>query len=295
MGSNSLKLYLVPRGDGPVETVKFPWRVAHDHYRAGVLDPATADEVVERVRQAARLLEERHASGTLAIATGVFRELAELDAIAERLVGETGVRPRVISGADEAALMARGFREIGIGAPAVMCDLGGGSLEWAFEPPSGEVTSGSLPLGAIRCTYRFARAEPASDAYLSEAHAYCDALLAPLPIAGPARLVATGGTAEALATVVGHGRVRGARIDALVERVRREGPPAGLGPARRPVFLAGLVILSRVAARCGSDGLEYGTSAVRIGMVRRLVQLLERFAPAALHATQLLGVTRQER
>jgi len=298
MGSNSLKLYLVPRGadrDEAVETVKLPWRVAHDLFERGSLSPQAALEVVRCVGDAKRHLEDRGVSGTMAIATGVFRELPELDDLTERLVTETGVRPRVISGQDEAALMARGFRELGISAPAVMCDLGGASLEWAFMPGRGAAQSGSLPLGAIRNKYRFARLEHAPQEWLAQSSAYCDEALATLPVAGAPRIVATGGTAEALASVVGKGRVTAAELTAVIDRVRREGAPPGLKEGRRSVLLPGLVILSRVVARCGADGLTYGTSAVRLGMVRRLIQLLERFPPDELHATQLLGATRHGR
>lgn len=296
MGSNSLKLYLVPRGADAattIETLKFPWRIGHDLF-AGQAGAATADQVIERVVAARRELSGRPVVGVLAIATGVFRELPELDDLARRIEAETGIRPRVISGQDEAALMARGFRELAIAPPAVMVDLGGASLEWAWLPASGSQRSGSLPLGAIRNQYRFAALEGTAE-HRRAAAAHCDQLLAPLPIVAPARVVATGGTAEALASVVGREQVTAAELDAVIEQVERDGPPAQLKPGRKPVFLSGLIILSRVVARCGAGGLAYGTSAVRLGMVRRLIQLLDQFPPSQLRATQLLGATRIER
>lgn len=294
MGSNSLKLYLVPRrasGDGEIETTKLPWRVAHDFFGTGTLAAATADEVVDCVRRAAAHALGGGVLGILAIATGVFRELPEMEALSSRITAETGVVPRVIGGQDEASLMARGFRELAIAPPAVMCDLGGASLEWAFMPAQGPSRSGSLPLGAIRNAVRFAplAGEPAR--YLAESAAACDAALAALPVTGAARLVATGGTAEALSIVVGNKDVTTAELESVLEQVQREGAPETLKPGRREVFLPGLVILSRLVARCGADGLSYGTSAVRLGMVRRLIQLLERFPPSELRATQLLRVT----
>ncbi|HTM19496.1 MAG TPA: hypothetical protein VL172_03280 [Kofleriaceae bacterium] len=293
MGSNSLKLYLVPPAAdaAEIETLKFSWPIGHELYRGGGLSPASADQVLDCVIQAGRVTVERGAAGVLAIATGVFRELPDLDALAARIEAETGIRPRVISGQDEAALMARGFRELAIAAPAVMVDLGGASLEWAWMPQAGTVRSGSLPLGAIRNKYRFADREGDPAGYLEASRAHCDQALATLPITGRARVVATGGTAEAMAACVGREQVTAAELDALIERVQRDGAPAELKPARRPVLLPGLIILSRVIARCGADRIAYGTSAVRQGMVRRLIQLLERFPPGQLRATQLLRQT----
>lgn len=299
MGSNSLKLYLVPRASDPdpaIETIKLPWRVAHDLFAGGALTPTTADQVVESVREARRQAETHTLVGMLAIATGVFRELDAMDDLSARIQRETGVLPRVIGGDDEASLMARGFRELAIEPPAVMCDLGGASLEWAWMPAKGSATrSGSLALGAIRNKYRFAHLEAEPARYLADSAAYCDAQLAALPVAAGARVVATGGTAEALALVAGHERVELDELVAILERVQREGAPSNLKPGRQAVLLPGLVILWRVALRCGADAITYGTSAVRLGMVRRLIQLLEKFPPSTLHATQLLRMTQVKR
>src|SRR5687768_5453190 len=104
MGSNSLKLYLVPPAadaGAQIETVKLAWRVGHDLYDRGALRPETAEQVIGNVAQAARQAGERGVAGLLAIATGVFRELPELDELAQRIENDTGVRPRVISGQDE--------------------------------------------------------------------------------------------------------------------------------------------------------------------------------------------------
>jgi len=298
MGSNSLKLYVVPRSrgaDASIETIKFPWRVAHDLFASGTLAAETAEQVVAVMRDACRLLETRPVVGRLAIATGVFRELPDIDGLAARISDATGIAPRVIGGQDEASLMARGFRELAIAPPAVMCDLGGASLEWAWLPERGAAQSGSLALGAIRNEYRFAHMKASPRQYLDASAAYCDQALASLPVTGTAVVVATGGTAEALSVVAGSERVSTSELDAVIERVQRDGAPPTLTPARQDVFLPGLVVLSRVVARCGADGLQYGTSAVRLGMVRRLIQLLERFPPSEVRATQLLRMTQAKR
>lgn len=298
MGSNSLKLYLVPRSSdaaSEIEIIKLPWRIAHDLFSGGALGDETAAAVVDTVREASRQAQERKLLGMLAIATGVFRELPEMDALAGRILKETGVRPRVIGGDDEASLMARGFRELAIAPPAVMCDLGGASLEWAYMPREGATRSGSLPLGAIRLSYQLAHLEGSPEEHRAAAAAACDAVLARMAVEAGARVVATGGTAEALALVVGRERITASELAETIARVQREGAPTTLKPGRQAVLLPGLIILSRVVARCGADGLTYGTSAVRLGMVRRLIQLLEKFPPDALHATQLLRMTQTKR
>lgn len=293
MGSNSLKHYLVGAG-GEVSTIKVPWRVAHELFETGALSEAGIDGIVAAVLQARAAAAAGPRRGELCVATGVFRELANLDAVVARVLDGTGVRVRVIGGADEAALMARGFRELEVEEPAVLCDLGGASLEWAWRPgaarPPGP-TSGSLRLGAIRNHYAFAGRPD----YRAASEAACDAELAALPVVAPTRLVVTGGTAAALAELAGAECIPRAELDAWLDRVARDGPPAALKPSRREVLLPGLIILARLARRCDAAELRYGTAAVREGMALRLVQLLQRFPPDALRATQLLRRTRGDK
>lgn len=297
MGSNSLKLYLVnePAAAEPdIETIKLPWNVAHDYFARGSLSDDTVDEIARCVAEAGALAEGVELASVLSVATGVFREVADLDSITARVKEATGVRIRVISGADEAMLMARGFRDLHIEPPAVLCDLGGATLEWVFIDASGKARSGSERLGAIRNAYRFAEHESSPSTYLERSAAHCDAVLAPLPWTGSAKVVATGGTALALATVVGSEVVTAEQLRAVIDRVQRDGAPETLKPSRQKVFLPGLVILWRVVERCGAEDLRYGTSAVRHGMVCRLLQLLQRHAANELHATQLLRTTQKK-
>ncbi len=278
MGSNSLKLYLVKPEDGAhfIETTKYPWSVAHEFFANGSLPEAAADEVVASLRQALKAARGAELAGMLAVATGVFREIRPLDDFVERIERETNVRVRVISGADEARLMARGFRDLPVKPPLLLCDLGGATTEWVWIRDGAEPECGSMQLGAIR------------NQYLADSGAHCDTELAALPVTGPTRVVATGGTAEALAAIVGADEVTAEQLRGVIDDVRRDGAPEFLKPSRQKVLLTGLEILAKVLERCETDRLNYGTAAVRHGMVRRLIKLLDRVAPGQLHATQLL-------
>jgi hypothetical protein len=289
-GSNSLKLYLVRphEGEQSIEVFKFPWSVAHEFFSAGSLSEATIDEIVARIREARETAPEADFSRALAIATGVFREIDGLDQLLERIARDTSVRVRLITGTDEARLMARGFRELAKEQPAILCDLGGATMEWAAFAESDEPACGSLRLGAIRNEYRLAGLKPSPDEYMAASDAFCDRELDQLPVSGAVKVVVTGGTAEALALVVGSDTISREQLCDVIERVQRDGPPEQLKPSRKRVFLPGLAILLRLLKRCGASELRYGTAAVRYGMVRRLLALLDKVPRTQLHATQLL-------
>jgi exopolyphosphatase/guanosine-5'-triphosphate,3'-diphosphate pyrophosphatase len=295
MGSNSLKFYVVDiaAGDaGALQVHKFPWRVAHEYYAEARVSAACVEQIVDAVRAAQQASTGVPLAASLAIATGVFREIPAFEDVAERVAAATGVRMRLISGADEAALMARGLRQLAIPPPALLCDLGGSSLEWALGSGHGRPVAGSLPLGAIRNAQRFAGLDPSGAEYLRVSAAACDAVLAAVPVNQPVSVVATGGTAQVVADLVGDAWVGRSALVELIAAVQRHGPPPQVKETRRPVLLPGLVILWRVVERCQAEGLRHGAGAVREGMVRRLLQLLEKFPPDELRATQLLHRTR---
>jgi exopolyphosphatase/pppGpp-phosphohydrolase len=131
--------------------------------------------------------------------------------------------------------------------------------------------------------------------YLYRSSAYCDELLAGWPLESAAKVVVTGGTAKAVATHLSSEVIHLASLRCLAVHVLQEGPPDGLKPARRIVFLAGLVILWRVLVRCEASEFYFGKSSIRESMVLRLLRLLDEKRRDELHTTLLLRGTDLER
>ncbi len=290
-GSNSLKFYLVRLEAGgwhTIKTHKRPWRVAHAFFTEGRLGEGSVRELIDSLRSVETASEGVRLSSMLAVATGVFRELPDLDALASRVRAETGVRLRVISGEDEAKLMARAFLLTGRGGSFLLSDLGGATLEWAWIEEGKPTNCGSLPLGAIRNEHLFRRLRGDPESYLRESAIHCDSRLEALPAVPGTAILVTGGTARALASCRGTSRIALSDLRGLIRQVAREGAPASLKPERREVFLPGLVILERLLLRLGSDGMESAPISVRDGMAYRLIQLLGSRPRADLHSTLLL-------
>jgi exopolyphosphatase/guanosine-5'-triphosphate,3'-diphosphate pyrophosphatase len=306
MGSNSLKFYLVrgtcggeklapedgalPEG-AAITTHKFPWKVAHEFFLTRGLTDGAVDEVIGCLRAVEKVSEGLPLSSMLAVATGVFREIANIEALAARVRDETGVRLRVISGQDEAKLMARDYQSPRGPEPAFLFDLGGATTEWACFESGAAKAWGSLPLGAIRNEYLFPGDHKDAGEYLQKHAAHCDEVLARLPVRAPSRAIATGGTAKAVAQVYGSDEIPLGELRRLLQRVLSQGPPPELKKARQAVFLPGLVILWRLLVRCRAEQLVYGKTAVRDGMAGRLVRLLGTYKREDLHATLLLNST----
>jgi exopolyphosphatase/guanosine-5'-triphosphate,3'-diphosphate pyrophosphatase len=291
LGSNSLKLYLVkpqPDGGHTIKAHKVPWRVAHDYFSVGRLEEKTTREMVAAIRALEHVSEGLKLAGMIAVATGVFRELKDIGSLADRIKSDAGLRLRVITGEDEARLMACGFPRGSRTGSVLLCDLGGATTEWA-RLVDGEIQGlGSLPLGAIRNEYAFRRWKGDTAKYLALSRQACDSALEAVEAPAGTAVLATGGTAKAAAACAGKDVVPAAELSELVQRVASRGPPDTLKPERRAVLLPGLVILERVVVHCGAPALEHTQTSVRDGMAERLVHLLGTYRREDLHATLLL-------
>src|SRR5262249_3965272 len=111
-----------------------------------------------------RLAESHRVDEIIAAATSATREAENGGQFLKLVAQRTGIRPRVISGTEEARLihMAAAY---GIGATAdvaVVIDIGGGSVEITRGPGVEAQSARSFKLGVIRLSERFAKSDPLS-------------------------------------------------------------------------------------------------------------------------------------
>ncbi|MDP7547024.1 MAG: hypothetical protein QGF20_06990, partial [Alphaproteobacteria bacterium] len=88
-----------------------------------------------------------------AAATAAVRDAANREDFLARILHETGITVRILTGAEEARLSACGVLAASPGARGLVGDLGGGSLELVHLDPDRENGVGqrtSLPLGTLR-------------------------------------------------------------------------------------------------------------------------------------------------
>lgn len=164
IGSNSIKLLVAERGDDsePIRTVEH----AIEETRLGggladssrTLPPETVQRAVDSVQ---RLLSKARGAGAEVVqltATSAVRDSANRDAFRSRLEAETGLPLRILSGTEEAELIAHGLQQdpaLKGRAEIELADLGGGSLELVSYAGVRIGQSISLPLGAVRMQQLF--------------------------------------------------------------------------------------------------------------------------------------------
>ena len=270
IGTNSMRLLTAEVKDGQVDWLDR--RTTVTGLGTGVdltgrLDDAAVNRTIDVLAKYGTALGESGVSVVRAIATSATRDATNRDEFLDRAEAALGVRPDVVTGAEEAALAFAGATRAAPGSPPyVVIDIGGGSTEFVYglDAPEYEV---SVDIGSVRLTDRVLPSRPAATNELAEAQDLVAAMLeqVELPLV-PRTCIGVAGTFTSLSAisqdlpVYDPGRVHGSllsvtRIAEFVLYLSTLSIPEtaeipSLDPARAPVILAGSVIAEQAVRLC---------------------------------------------
>ena len=167
-----------------------------------------ADEALERtfaaLEEFAEVLREHGVppERTRFCATSAARDASNSEVFTSGVEARLGVRPEVLSGAEEAALVYAGAMsgfEAG-NRPALVVDIGGGSTELVLggEAPTDSV---SMDIGSVRLSERHLHNDPPTERQVAECVASIDEHLdaSGVDVASAAMVVGTSGTVKTIA------------------------------------------------------------------------------------------------
>ena len=175
------------------------------------LTPEAMNAALQALSKFKRIADSHQVDEIVAAATSATREARNGGEFLARLEHETGIRPRVISGAEEARLIhqAAVYGVDVSGGRAVVIDIGGGSVEITLGTATSLQLARSFKIGSIRLTERFVRSDPLADRderkivkhVLGEIDRYCEQILA----SGFDRVIGTSGTILSIGAVAATG------------------------------------------------------------------------------------------
>lgn len=291
VGSNASRLLIV-RAEGPgrfttVHQLRAPVRLGHSVFLTGRLDPASVDELTAAMRTFREVMEEHEVLGYRAVVTAAARDAENAGEMLRR-VSDAGIELEAIDGTEEARLVKLAVEQRVPLADrrALLCDLGGGSLELS-EVHHDEVRfSTSLQIGTVRLLESFLDdgkpVTKAQDRLLAE---YLERMLAPVRESFLRRsydvVAATGGNFETLAELcptpgaaiptidVRRARPLLARMMKMKAADRRK--QFGLRPDRADVIVPALYVLLALADLARSDAFVVPGVGLKEGLASELV------------------------
>jgi exopolyphosphatase/guanosine-5'-triphosphate,3'-diphosphate pyrophosphatase len=313
LGTNSVHLVVADVGPDGAITVVEKARQQIELGRGGFGQHRIAEDAMQRALDT--MAAYHHTMELLGVeeikvaATSAVREAQNGAELCDRITERTGIHVQVVSGYDEARLIWRGARENldPTRTPALMIDIGGGSVELVVCDPQRMRAAHSLPIGYIRLGEQFVKSDPPTDDEIAAVRRHVRSLLAPVvedpSTLGIAAALGTSGSIRTLARMAtlmrgdpvtphDHGLVvtrpelkkllgtlttsRSSRLDEL----------PGMDPRRRSTLPTAAAILYQIVKSLGVEQLSTSEQALREGLLYEWIdQHRPELALAALPTT----------
>ena len=295
LGSNTVHLLVVDAHEGarplPAHSDKAELRLAEHLTDDGQIDNTGQARLIECVKHALEVAEDRGTEDLVAFATSALRDAPNGPEVLAAVRDETGVELEVLTGNDEARLTFLAVRRwFGWSSGRLMViDIGGGSLELAAGIDELPDAVASLPLGAGRLTRTMLPGDPPSGSDVKALRKHVRAQVAgklrPFETLGEAdHVVGTSKTFKQLARLTGApGAEEGERVPRMLSLAdldkwvpklaamtydeRAELP--GVSTGRAPQLLAGAIVAEAVMSLVDVEEVQVCPWALREGIILR--------------------------
>ncbi len=253
------------------------------------LTPEAMTAALQALSKFARLAKSHEVDEILAVATSATREAENGGAFLKQIERRTGIRARIITGTEEARLIhLAAVYGVDTPKPAVVIDIGGGSVEITRGTGNTVDAARSFKIGVIRLTERFVDSDPISsrderkmtEFIREEVNRYVDSIVE----MGFDRVIGTSGTILSLGTVataIDRGtvpqEVRNLRVPVKSLRRLRKTAVAldieermrlpGLDPRRADLMVAGVILLDTLLKRLDAEEITLCDLALREGVL----------------------------
>jgi len=195
IGTNSMRL-LVTNGTGEIGRWVEVTGLGRGVDLSGTLSAEGIEESLAALARFGAEMDRAEVEKREAIATSASRDAANREVFFDLAESALGVRPRLITGEEEARLSFAGAtHQVDAAAPVVVSDIGGGSTE--FVTAEGEL---SIDIGSVRLTERAIPTRPAPTTELEAARALVAGLFSSIDLE-TGTLIGVAGTWTSLAAI----------------------------------------------------------------------------------------------
>jgi exopolyphosphatase/guanosine-5'-triphosphate,3'-diphosphate pyrophosphatase len=248
--------------------------------------PETFQRVLRYIESYRKIASKESVQTIVACGTSALRDAANRDEFIEFIFKRSGIKIRILSGEEEAAMTYSGalwgFPDSG--SIRGVLDIGGGSTELIFGRERIIEKGKSIDIGSVRLTERILRKSPPDPEALMTAREYVRNQLKLFPPMVPdSALYGVAGTLTTLAALDQnldgfnaekiHGyRLRRENVDSIFERLQKLTLPELLNvpsmvPDRADIILGGILILQEVLRKLSAPEIFVSTQGLRYGIL----------------------------
>ncbi len=183
-------------------------RLGEESLQQGALTQAAQDRALATLRNFRQIIDDYAVTHVHAIGTSVWRSVNNATTLIEKINTHTGIDVTIISGIQEAALIYHGIKNAVPmdETPALMMDIGGGSVEFIIGNAAQILWQHSFEIGAQRLWDKFHQHDPIQPEALVQLATFLDEQLTPLQKAiaqhQPQHLIGASGAFSTLISIL---------------------------------------------------------------------------------------------
>ncbi|HWW23532.1 MAG TPA: Ppx/GppA phosphatase family protein [Edaphobacter sp.] len=305
IGSNSCRLKIATVHMHRLKTLhedREVTRLGESVFQTGVISPEAMAATIRALKRFHKAVQMHVADKVRVVATSAMRDARNAEAFTEWVRSTTGWGVEVISGLEEGRLIHLGVvtHEVGARGRCLLIDLGGGSCEVTVSDGGRIKAMVSMSLGAVRLREEFLQTDPPQKEDVARLKQFIDRELrkAERKVGNPrvGLVIATSGTAAALAEASGHVRRSVGKKSLAKKRLDRVGALTadapdvrhladrlvkmsneeraavpGIGPRRSEIIVGGALVYANLMERLGLKGFRYSPLGLRDGMLAQML------------------------
>ena len=279
VGSNTVRLLAAAVDGGEVTALREErahMGLGEEILRHGRIRDTKLDELTKVARDYARVAAKLRVETLETVVTAPGRQGDGPDRLVRSLANATGGGVRIVSPEEEGKLAYAGaVSRAGVSDGVIaVCDVGGGSTEIVVGMPLfGPAWVRSVDVGSLRLTLELLQGDPPVLDRIEAAREVIRQAFATIEPPRPELALATGGSARAIARVVG-GPYGTQELEDLVASLasrtaEQSGKALGLAPHRARTLLAGALVLQEVSLLLGVE-FTPARGGIREGVALRL-------------------------
>jgi exopolyphosphatase/guanosine-5'-triphosphate,3'-diphosphate pyrophosphatase len=284
LGTNSVRFDVHTLGEkgGPrlLHREKLMIRLGQGVFVKGRMDPSAMTRGLQAFEHFRKLGQEFRVQKIVAFGTSALREAQDSHHFVELVREKTGIDVKVISGAEEAKLIAVGVlaNEKPPRGPFALVDIGGGSTEVSLCQGKKVLKAHSFPLGTARLQQVFLKKNPPKAAAIAQLRGYIQNIvgqkMASENWTSAQTILGSSGTVRAVAKILGS-KERAFSVRDLGELVRELSTMntsqlldvPGMEAKRVDMIVAGSVLLEEISRALGAKRIVPSEFSLRDGIV----------------------------
>lgn len=284
LGTNSVRFDVHTLGEksGPklLHREKLMIRLGQGVFLKGRMDPSAMARGLQAFEHFRKLGEMFRVEKIVAFGTSALREAQDSQRFVEMVREKTGIDVKVISGDEEAKLIAMGVlaNEKPPRGPFALVDIGGGSTEISLCQGKRADRGHSFPLGTARLQQVFLKKNPPKPAAIQQLRGYIQNILGQTMDSegwwGTPTIVGSSGTVRAVAKILGS-KERSFSVKELSDLVEELSTMnasqlldvPGMEAKRVDMIVAGSVLLEEIAKALGARRIVPSEFSLRDGIV----------------------------